>query len=196
MSLELKIYDYITNSTGNGPGKRFTIWLQGCIFNCKNCFNKNLKQLDKGNIYKLDDIKKIILNTNGIEGVTYSGGEPFLQAEALSVLSDFLKKKSLTIISYTGYKINDLKYSDDKYKKKLLSQLDILIDGSYNKHQKSKNIWIGSDNQKVHFLTKRYMYLKEKINQPYKDVELIINNNGDIVISGFPDYNFLKKLTK
>ena len=190
MSLELKIYDYISNSTVNGPGKRFTIWFQGCIFNCKDCFNKNLKKLDKGIAYKLEDIKKIILDTKGIEGVTFTGGEPFLQAEALSILSGFLRKKFLTIISYTGYNIDDIKSSGDKYKIKLLNQLDVLIDGNYNKHKKSNNLWIGSDNQKVHFLSAKYVHLKKEIHQPYKNVELIINNKGDIAITGFPDQNF------
>ena len=163
MTRYLKIGQYLLTSEVNGPGKRFTLWLQGCPFKCIGCFNPKLQTKRGGKKISINKILKIILNTKDIEGVTYTGGEPFLQAKSLYFLSRKLKKYSLSILSFTGYTLEEIIKSKNKYKILLLKSLDILIDGQYNKNTKSNNSLVGSGNQKIHIFNPRFINL---INKP------------------------------
>ena len=194
MTEYLTINHFIPISQVNGPGKRFTIWFQGCSFNCDGCFNKELRSKKAGVKYKIDKIVDVILGTKDIEGVTYTGGEPFLQSEELILLSKMLKKHSLSIVSYTGFTYEDIIKLNDKSKTELLSLLDILIDGKFIKSLPPNKPWIGSSNQRVLFLTNRYMYLKNKLAQKCEEFELHINKNGKILITGLPDQALLNEL--
>lgn len=179
----------------NGPGKRFTLWLQGCPFKCKGCFNPKLQTKKGGNKISVNEIFKIIVNTKDIEGVSFTGGEPFIQAKSLYFLSKKLKKHSLSILSYTGYTKEEILNSKKKYKILLLKSLDILIDGQYNKNIKSNNSFIGSGNQKIHIFNPCFNKLINKTNfNNNKNIELVINKNGDFLLTGFPDDNILNTL--
>jgi len=79
----LNVGKIVKRSRVNGPGQRFTIWMQGCTLRCKGCINKELWSKEPNQLIKVSDLFKRILNTPDIEGVTYTGGEPFEQAEAL-----------------------------------------------------------------------------------------------------------------
>ena len=194
MSGYLTINHYIPTSIVNGPGKRFTIWFQGCTFNCDGCFNKELQQKKGGINYKISDIADLILNTKDIEGVTYTGGEPFLQSKELVILSKILKDRSLTILSYTGFTLKQILKSNDENKIVLLNLLDILIDGKFIKNLPSNKPWIGSSNQRIYFLSDCYKHLQNKLNQKQENIEIQINKKGKIIITGFPKEQFLKNM--
>ena len=165
----------------NGPGKRFVIWAQGCPFACASCINEELWPKGKGTRMKVSDLYEVISRTPGIEGVTYSGGEPFEQADGLYHLGRRIKDHGLTLMSYSGYTLEEIRGSDDRFKERLASILDILIDGRYVKSLASPLLWRGSSNQKVHFLSERYETYKDRIDSAVVEMELSVDAVTDEV---------------
>jgi len=135
-----------------GPGKRLTIWFQGCKHNCKGCFNPEMLEITEKNLISEEELLKVVIDSKkkySIEGITLLGGEPLLQFG----LIDFLKKcreLELSVVLFTGY----LK---EEISRELLELIDILIDGPFIESQiDSIRPLIGSTNQKIFFLTDRY----------------------------------------
>lgn len=140
-----------------GPGNRSVIWVQGCNLNCKNCINKNLQSFEKRNLFKpLELFNEIMLKKENIEGITITGGEPFLQAKALSEFAVMVKKENLSIQVYTGFYLEELISSKDKFVYKFLDNIDVLIDGRYKESDKELKNYRGSSNQRVLLFTERY----------------------------------------
>ena len=108
------------------------------------------------------DLAEDILSQPHIEGVTLSGGEPFLQAAALADLLDIVLKRrpELTVISFTGYLREALSWPDAE---RLIDKLDLLIDGPYVKELNDNIGMRGSSNQRFHFLTSRLLPWKEEM---------------------------------
>lgn len=191
----INIASEMPRSVANGPGVRYVIWLQGCSFRCNGCFNKEFQPFIEKNLVKVEDIAKKIISTDGIEGVTYSGGEPMLQAEGLYALSKILKKNGLSIVCYTGFTFDELKDSNLKGSKKLLKYIDVLIDGRYEEEKRANLPWRGSSNQKVLFLTDRYKNYEVFINQNVSEVEIITSNKG-MTMTGIWNKEFNDKFEK
>ena len=100
----VKIAGIVNESIVDGPGLRTTIFFQGCIHACDGCHNPDTWNLNGGIELTLTElIRKLRLNPL-ISGITYSGGEPFLQAEAAAKLGRFLTKMGLGLWIYTGYR--------------------------------------------------------------------------------------------
>jgi anaerobic ribonucleoside-triphosphate reductase activating protein len=119
-----------------------------------------------------------ICSLTGIEGVTYSGGEPALQAEGLSRLSQRVKAHGLTVVSYSGFTLEELTRSPDPAVSSWLAGLDVLIDGPYLADQAAPLLWRGSRNQRVHFLSAAYRHLAEEVERPQRAIELIAGKEG------------------
>lgn len=191
----LNVAAEISRSTANGPGVRYVIWLQGCPFRCPGCFNEEFQPNIVKNLITVEDMAKKIISTKGIEGVTYSGGEPMMQARGLYYLSKILKEKNLSILCYTGFTFEELKNSNLPYVKKFINYIDILIDGRYEKEKAANLPWRGSANQKVYFLTDRYKSYESFVNQNISEVEFITSNKG-FIMTGIWSDEFNKKLKK
>lgn len=83
------------------------------------------------------------------KGVTFSGGEPFEQADGFAKLAELLKGQRLEIASYTGYCFEELLEGTDA-QRRLLEKLDVLIDGEYKEEERSLSIsFRGSRNQRI-----------------------------------------------
>lgn len=134
-----------------GPHKRLCIWFQGCDIRCNECCNSDYQPFIERHIMSLDDIISVIkksIDDFGIEGVTYSGGEPTCQ-QNLPLLTDEIKKLGLGVISFTGRKYEEV--SD------LLAGIDLVLDGEYVLEEKeTKRRLLGSENQRILCLTDRY----------------------------------------
>lgn len=157
-----------------GPGRRFVIWLQGCLKNCYNCGSAEWKELKNSILIKPYDLAQQILDTNEIEGVTVSGGEPILQLRNLNILIGYLRreKRYLTIICYTGYLLEELVAGKDIEINEFLQKIDVLIDGPYVDDLNNNKGWRGSSNQRIHFLAGNYKdYENEFINKT-RDIEI------------------------
>ncbi len=189
--MKIRIYHILKNTKTEGPGTRYCIWFQGCRRHCKGCWAVETWDLKGGKEYNVIDILNDIFNTPDIEGVTFLGGEPFEQPEALMFLARNIKQKGLSIVCFTGYKIE---YLQKKYKN-ILSEIDLLIDGEFIEEEKDfSRPWVGSKNQKYYFLTDRY---NESILTKYKNkIEINIQKNGKIFINGIGDFDKLEKNLK
>lgn len=180
----LNIASYQPDVTNLGPGKRFVIWLQGCPFDCKNCMSQNWIPFEAANLIKVDDLVKTVIQTEGIDGITLSGGEPMMQAGMLQRFLSEVKriKPTLTVICFTGFKPKQLQWNEAK---QLLSQLDVLISGLYVDSLNDNKGLRGSSNQEVTFLTERLIEYKEAFNSGTRQLEVTVANS-DIFITGMP----------
>jgi anaerobic ribonucleoside-triphosphate reductase activating protein len=182
----------IPESVANGPGKRYVLWVQGCPSRCPGCFNRDYQPVVPNRMVDVLTLSRRILTVPSIEGITYTGGEPFLQCRALAALNTILRESGLSIMSYTGYTLEELHGLKDNDVEKFISQLDILIDGRYMKNKKENLLWRGSKNQKVHFLTDRYRSY-ESATEDCKEIELFVGNDT-ITFTGILDDDIIRSL--
>jgi anaerobic ribonucleoside-triphosphate reductase activating protein len=170
-----------------GPGKRFAIWVQGCLKRCKGCCNPEIWPLIPIQIIPVTDLIEKIISAKkkyGIEGITFIGGEPFLQAKGLSVIASFCKNNELSVIAFTGYKLDELHKMSLENTDELLQNCDMIIDGEFQcGNLDNERNWIGSKNQKVHYLTDFYNRGIEYDKSFCDGIELRINKKR-IVING------------
>ena len=140
-----------------GPFKRFVIWTQGCRRRCPGCISPDSRPLDGGREIPIEEIARKILQHDQ-EGITISGGEPFLQATALCSLIDRLRgEKDTGVILYTGYTLEELRSPEaPECSAELLERIDLLIDGPYIRELNDDASLRGSSNQRVLPLTDRY----------------------------------------
>ena len=149
---KIKVAGIVEESIVDGPGIRFVVFTQGCFHNCLGCHNPQTHDVNLGKYELIEKIVEKIDENPLLKGVTFSGGEPFLQAKQLSKLVDELKNKKLDIITYTGYNYEDLleKANEDNGFLELLKRTDILIDGKFDINKKDENLLFrGSSNQRV-----------------------------------------------
>lgn len=142
---------YITiDSIVDGPGLRMTIWFQGCAHKCKECHNPQTHSFSEGFEVNLSEVKKHIrklVKENSFDGITFSGGDPIYQIDALKSLADFAKSLNLNIWCYTGFTFEELLKLD---KIKYLTSINVLVDGKFILEQKSfDSIFRGSKNQRL-----------------------------------------------
>lgn len=148
----IKLAGLVPESYVDGPGIRFTIFTQGCPHHCKGCHNPETHDFNGGRTADTDRILKKITDNPLIKGVTFSGGEPFCQAEPLADLGRKLKDRGYHIMSYSGYTFEELleKSNENSAVKELLSCLDILVDGRFILEERSLEIkFRGSKNQRL-----------------------------------------------
>ncbi len=149
---KIKIAGLVEESIVDGPGLRFVIFTQGCPHNCKGCHNPQTHDFEAGQFASIEELNKKICDNPMLRGVTLSGGEPFMQAKQLSKLISTLKSKNLDVITYTGFKFEDLldAANEDNGYLELLKDTDILIDGKFEEDKKDESLLFkGSSNQRT-----------------------------------------------
>ena len=150
--MKLHLAGFESESVVDGPGIRFVVFFQGCPHHCEGCHNPKTLDPSAGEVYGIEDVKGEITAARGITGVTFSGGEPFLQPEALVQLVKFVKELGLHVIIYSGYTYEELVSMAAKENtiEEILQHTDILIDGKYLKAQKDLSLaFRGSSNQRI-----------------------------------------------
>ena len=105
---KLRLAGVIRESIVDGPGIRMTIFTQGCPHNCEGCHNPQTHSFDGGYISDPENILRAIDKDPLLKGVTFSGGEPFMQAHAMAELGKEIRKRGLDIITYTGFTYEQL----------------------------------------------------------------------------------------
>jgi len=140
------------DSIVDGEGLRSVIWFQGCSHHCKECHNPETWDFNGGYESKIDDVKKMIDNLEFQAGVTFSGGDPMMQVEALKELSKYVKEKGMNVWCYTGYtyeKLLELAKTNNSYLE-ALNNIDVLVDGPFEIQNKSFDVQFrGSTNQRI-----------------------------------------------
>lgn len=191
--MKIRIHRIIANTKTAGPGHRFCIWVQGCSHHCKGCMAVETWDFDGGQLMETDDIFDMITHTTDIEGVTFLGGEPFEQAKAVSILAGMIQSLGLSVTVFTGYTYDELIKKNDLDINNLISATDLLIDGRFMEEKFDlSRPWVGSSNQRYHFLTKRYC--ETDISNIKNKIEIRISPNGKILINGMGDFKDIKKI--
>lgn len=187
--MKLSVYKILEKTNAEGPFTRFCIWVQGCSRHCKGCMAKNTWDKSKGKIFSVDDIfEKIKAQKDIIEGVTFLGGEPFEQAEALGILAEKCKNIGLGVLTFTGGNYEELKKTNTPEIKKLLENTDLLIDGEFIEEKLDySRPWIGSKNQRYIFLTDRYS--NSDIEKCKNKIEIHFEKSGKIFLNGMGDFD-------
>lgn len=177
----LRISWYTASTECLGPGKRFALWVQGCERRCKGCIAEPLQPLDGGQLVRLDTLAREI-SESGAEGLTISGGEPFLQAEGLAELIRLVRRErpETGVIIFTGFLHEEL--MKDEGSRRLLDETDLLIDGEYTEELNDGGAMRGSSNQRMLYLTDRYAPSQ----MPFHRTNRVIFSDGSLRMIGIP----------
>ena len=145
----LDLSGIVSDSIVDGPGIRTTIFSQGCPHHCPGCHNPETWAFGCGTPMDTDSIVEVVRSNPLCRGVTFSGGEPFAQAEGFAELAQALKQLGYEVASYTGFTFEELLQGTEA-QKKLLGSIDVLIDGPFLLSEKSLEIaFRGSRNQRI-----------------------------------------------
>ena len=146
--VSLRVAGVIEESIVDGPGIRFVLFLQGCRLRCPGCQNPQTWDFDGGTLVPSDEVLARIRENPLVHGVTFSGGEPFEQAEALLPLAKELKAQGYHLMAFSGFTLEQLVQKPEC--RAFLEQLDLLVDGPFIEAQKSLDLrFRGSRNQRI-----------------------------------------------
>lgn len=163
--------DITFDSIVDGPGLRAVIWTQGCVHNCIGCHNPQTHNLYDGYEVDTTDIIDKIKHLKLQRGITLSGGEPFLQPEALEEIAKEARKYKFDVWSYTGFTFEELlnKENPSYFKNlNLLKQIDVLVDGKFIESKKDIRLrFRGSSNQRIIDVQKSLKYKKIFLKDEY-----------------------------
>ncbi len=140
------------DSLVDGTGIRTVIWFQGCIHNCLGCHNPESHDINGGFEVDISEILSMIESLEGQTGITLSGGDPFVQPKAISIIAKKAHECGLDVWAYTGYTFeNLLKMSkENKAINDAILNIDVLVDGKFDLDKKSLNCkFRGSTNQRI-----------------------------------------------
>ncbi len=141
-----------TDSIVDGEGIRSVIWFQGCPHHCVECQNPETWAFEGGYETKIEDFKEKIGELEFQAGVTFSGGDPMAQPEALAELAKCVHDNGMNVWVYTGYtfeELLELMKKNDAYKH-ALEETDVLVDGRFEIKKKSFDVkFRGSTNQRI-----------------------------------------------
>jgi anaerobic ribonucleoside-triphosphate reductase activating protein len=186
----INLADFCPATRVLGPGLRFVLWVQGCCFRCPGCVSPDTIPQVTATLIEPKEIVQAILSNPHLDGITVSGGEPMLQAPALNELFALIRQeRDLSIMCYTGFTLAQLQTKQDPQINRMLSYIDVLIDGLYIQEQNDNRGWRGSSNQVVHFLTARHLQDGALFTERKRDIELYLRNDNALMV-GVPPVKF------
>ena len=155
----IRVAQIVPCTEAEGPGRRFALWFQGCPLRCPGCCNPEMLPFDGGVATAVADVATQMAEAarlHSIEGITLLGGEPLAHATGGAALARAAHDLGLSVMVFTGYMLEEARRSPDAAVAELLAETDILVDGPYLREQpETRRRWIGSANQRVHFLSDR-----------------------------------------
>ncbi|MDR2897817.1 MAG: anaerobic ribonucleoside-triphosphate reductase activating protein [Spirochaetaceae bacterium] len=168
---EVRISGISEESVVDGPGYRFVIFTQGCPHDCPGCHNPQTHPCEGGSVVTGSHLLGQIRKNPLLRGVTFSGGEPFIQAGNLVPLAKQIRSLGKDIVTYTGYTwefLNSGSNTENSWRE-LLTQTDYLVDGPFIEELKSLSIpFRGSANQRI------------------IDVQASLDRDSPVVLETFP----------
>ncbi len=185
----LNVAKIIDVTQAEGPGLRTAIWVQGCLKRCVGCCNGQFLKIQPADVCDSQMIIEQIAQNQqqyGIEGVTFLGGEPFLQAEGLAEVAQACRKMGLSVMLFSGFQLEELDDARFKGASQLLKATDVLVDGEYQQAL-TENVrnWVGSTNQRFHYFTDFYDVSIETRSLTVTN-EWRIDAEGNILGNGLP----------
>ena len=144
--MQIRIAGLVPESFVDGDGIRFAIFMQGCLRNCEGCHNPETHALDGGRLIDTAEIVAALKKNPLLDGITLTGGEPFLQIDAAAELARSAKSLGLSVWCYTGNRFEELTADAQK----LLDNVDVLIDGEFVESLRDLELeFRGSSNQRI-----------------------------------------------
>jgi anaerobic ribonucleoside-triphosphate reductase activating protein len=185
--MQVRVAQIVECTAAEGPGKRFAIWFQGCPLRCTGCCNPEMLPFTGGEDVDVAEIAARMQSAvgGGIEGITLLGGEPFTHASGAAALAFEARQLGLSVMVFSGYTLEELRARADRETESLLALTDILVDGRYERDlPETSRRWIGSANQRIHFLTERYRADAPCWSAP--DTLELRWDGRELVVNGFP----------
>jgi anaerobic ribonucleoside-triphosphate reductase activating protein len=148
----MRIAGLVQDSIVDGPGMRFTVFTQGCPHNCPGCHNPDTHDPAGGREMAVEEVIRQMLSNPMTDGVTLSGGDPFVQPADCAVIAKAAHENGLNVWTYTGYTFERLMEmrETDPGTAALMDETDILVDGPFILAQRSMGTpWRGSKNQRL-----------------------------------------------
>jgi anaerobic ribonucleoside-triphosphate reductase activating protein len=156
----VQVAQTVAVTEAEGPGRRFALWFQGCPLRCPGCCNPEMLPFRGGTrraVVELVAEVEEAMRAHAIEGISLLGGEPLAHAAGAAPLAQALQAQGLTVMVYSGYTLEEARALPDPAVAELLGATDLLVDGPYVREQpETRRRWIGSANQRLHFLSDRY----------------------------------------
>ena len=184
---------FCSDTTVLGPGHRSVVWVQGCPFKCKGCLAPEWLSMKTNQITSVSYLAEKISTNSIITGITFSGGEPMLQARPLARLIHLVRQiRSVNLICFTGFTLDQLeKLSPTTGVFDLLNEIDVLIDGQYIEAENDGIGLRGSANQKIHYFTDQ---LKNFNLNRYPRRSEIHLTQSDALVVGVPPFGLLSEM--
>jgi len=181
----LSVAQIIPVTQAEGPGSRFALWFQGCPLRCPGCCNPEMLPFEGGTPISVAEVlRQIDAHRDQIEGITLMGGEPSSHASGAALLARGVQQRGLSVMVFSGFMLEELQQSPDPAVAELLALTDILVDGPYVREMPDfERRWIGSTNQRIHFLTSRYHFDERWHKKNTLEIRL---KNGELTVNGFP----------
>jgi anaerobic ribonucleoside-triphosphate reductase activating protein len=174
-----------------GPGARFAVWLQGCSIRCAGCCNPHLADPGAGEELPVQALlERLGRVASRIEGLSLLGGEPFDQAAPAALLARGARALGLSVVTFTGYRLDQLLARGDAGTEALLAATDVLKDGPYlAARPERRRRWVGSENQRFLYFTARYTRAIEEpgAGAPLRTVEARLGADGSLGVNGWPE---------
>ncbi len=184
----LTLAQMVPCTEAEGPGRRFALWFQGCPLRCPGCCNPEFLSFRGGEAWQLHDLLQQIdqaVAEQHIEGISLLGGEPLAHAAGAAALAEAVRTRDLSVMIYTGYSLEQAQAMPEPMVHRLLAATDLLVDGPYLREQPDRERrWIGSTNQRIHFLSDRYRP-DDPCWQQRNTLEIRLRA-GELTINGFP----------
>jgi anaerobic ribonucleoside-triphosphate reductase activating protein len=184
----LSVAQIVPTTEAEGPGRRFALWFQGCPLRCPECCNPEMLPFAGGTEMSIGVVVEQITaahRSEGIEGITLLGGEPLAHAAGAAALARETRSIGLSVMVFTGYTLDEASRLPDPAVADLFAHTDILVDGPYVRElPDTRRRWIGSTNQRIHFLTDRYSADDPCWRRP-NTLELRLRD-GELSVNGFP----------
>lgn len=184
------------STTSLGPGTRAVVWVQGCPFQCPGCVSPDWIPFHKAREVTPAVLAKELLADPNVTGLTFSGGEPMMQAAGLAeVIRLARRERDLSLICFSGFKLERLRSRppspgvDD-----LLAEIDVLIDGPYVAALNDNRGLRGSSNQRVHYLTDRLQHSDYDFEGKARQAEVHVHADS-VTMVGVPPHHLLDTLT-
>lgn len=184
----LQVAQIVPCTEAEGPGRRFSLWFQGCPLRCPGCCNPEMLSFSGGQTMTLAEVidqAREACDRHGVEGITLLGGEPLAHAASAAALAREVHRLGLSVMVFSGFTLEEARAMPEVAVQELLAETDILVDGPYVRGlPEAQRRWIGSSNQRIHFLTTRY-----HADDPYwrrpNTLEIRLHD-GAVTINGFP----------
>ena len=152
MEKTIRLSGIAYESLVNGTGMRRVFFAQGCKHNCKGCFNQDTHDFNSGEERDIDELISDTLKNPILKGVTFSGGDPWEQADKFAYMARAFKENGLNVWSYTGYTYEHILENKDSRLgwSELLDNIDILVDGRFEEGKQQDGLkFRGSTNQRI-----------------------------------------------